>query len=114
MQQDTVHHFYLNPADRRAVARAIEREGTLSDFETQVLRADGSVIWVHDTAHVVCREDGSAAYYEGSLKDITARKRAETDLAEVLERLHTHAHELATVAEISRQITTISDIDQLL
>ncbi|MBN1563027.1 MAG: GAF domain-containing protein, partial [Anaerolineae bacterium] len=114
LQQLTVDQLYVQPEMREHWRDVIERENMLRDFETQIVQADGSIIWVQDTAHVVRWPDGSVRYYEGNLKDITARKRAETKLAEAMERLHNHAHELATVAEISRQMTKILDIDQLL
>ncbi len=77
---------YVVSGDRLRWQAQIEREGVVRDFETQLRRADGSVIWVQDTARVVRGSDGKVLYYEGSLKDITAQKRAEAALRESEER----------------------------
>ena len=81
-----VEDLYVIPNDRLRWQAQIERDGVIRDFETQLRRVDGTVIWVQNTARVVRGGDGKVLYYEGSLKDITAQKRAETALRESEER----------------------------
>ena len=81
---------FVNPGERQRWMALIERNGLVRDFETQVCRHDGTVIWVKDTARAIRDSQGRTHYYEGSLEEITERKQAEEalrrerDLAESL------------------------------
>jgi len=72
--------IYANSQDRWRQAALLEREGMVRDFEVQLRRYDGATIWVRDTARVVRDAQGQVLYYDGSLEDITARKRTEEAL----------------------------------
>jgi PAS domain S-box-containing protein len=78
---------YANPEDRVQWQALMEREGVVRDFECQMRKYDGTVIWVEDTARAVKDEQGRVLYYEGSLEDITERKRAEEELRRHQEHL---------------------------
>lgn len=52
----------------------MQTEERVSDFESQVYRQDGEVIWISENAHVVRDAQGELLYYEGSVVDITKRK----------------------------------------
>jgi len=56
---------------------AMEKDGVVHGFEVRFRRCDGTVIWVRNTARAVHDADGRVLYHEGSLEDITERKRAE-------------------------------------
>lgn len=72
--------MYVNPDDRRRLMQRLEAQPTVGDYEAQMRRADGSVIWVHTTASVVRDDAGGILYIEGSVRDITERKRAEAEV----------------------------------
>jgi PAS domain S-box-containing protein len=79
-------------ADRSEAWRAREladRDGVLRDFESRFKRHDGRIIWADYTAHAVLDEEGQPQYYEGSIQDITKRKRAEEELRQSEERYRT-------------------------
>ncbi len=61
----------------------IEREGELKGLETAWRRRDGSVIFIRESAKAIRDADGTVLYYEGTVEDITERKRTE----EALQRL---------------------------
>ncbi len=71
---------YLDPADRQRFEALMERHGVVHDFEAQVRRYDGTVIWINDSARAVKDEQGHSMYYEGSLEDVTERKQFEEEL----------------------------------
>jgi PAS domain S-box-containing protein len=83
-------NLYANPQDRETWMRKVEAEGEVRDFELAVRRKDGSKIIVLDSAHAVRDDHGTLQYYEGTLTDITERKRME----ERLRSLHEHALQL--------------------
>jgi PAS domain S-box-containing protein len=72
--------LYVLPDCRAKFIRLIEEKGSVSDFESQVYRKDGSVIWVSETARAVRDRHGKLLYYEGTVADITDRKQAEEAL----------------------------------
>jgi len=72
--------LYVNREDRARWQDLMEREGIVRDFEMQLQRRDGTIIWVNDSARVVRDEQGQVLYYEGSLEDITKRKEFEDEI----------------------------------
>lgn len=74
--------FYVDPKQRTQWRAMAERTGVVHDFDFQLRRADGKVIWVRDTGHIVRDAAGEVLYYEGALIDVTDRKRAEEALHE--------------------------------
>jgi PAS domain S-box-containing protein/putative nucleotidyltransferase with HDIG domain len=71
---------YVNGRDRAREQALLEREEVVRHFETQMCRRDGAVIWVRDSVRAVRNADDRVLCYEGSLEDITKRKRAEEAL----------------------------------
>jgi diguanylate cyclase (GGDEF)-like protein/PAS domain S-box-containing protein len=78
--------LYVDPEDRRAWKALMEYEGEVLDFETRIVRADGTPIWVRSNARALRDADGELAGYEGTVEDVTDRKRAEDALRESDER----------------------------
>ena len=59
----------------------IEREGVAREFETQLRRRDGEIIWAKGSARVVRNSAGRVLCYEGSIEDITEHKRVDEERA---------------------------------
>lgn len=72
---ETTHEFYVNPDDRLAFLARIEKNGQISDFETQLRLADGSVRTVLLAGMAL--EIGGVQHIVASVVDITERKAAE-------------------------------------
>jgi PAS domain S-box-containing protein len=83
LEQDT--GFYLD-SPRSDFKRRVESEGQISGYESAWMRKDGAVLTVRENARVVRDENGNASYYEGTVEDITERKRAEEALQESEEK----------------------------
>jgi len=79
--------LYVDGGRREEFMRLVHEQGAVSDFESQVRRKDGTVIWISEKARAVQEEGGTVLYYEGAVEDITGRKLA----AETLQKAH---HEL--------------------
>ncbi len=77
---DIDRQLYLDPNRRVEFLRAIEKHGSVSEFESQVYRADGTTIWVSENGRDVRDADDKLLYYEGTVEDITLRKIAEEKL----------------------------------
>ncbi len=68
--------LYVDPDRRRTFLDGMSRDDSVSDFESQVYRKDGSIIWISEHARTVRDESGRVIYYEGAIENITARKEA--------------------------------------
>lgn len=77
---NNISELYSSPAERSVVNSELERVGRVTGKEVEMRRHDGQSIWISLSARVVRDDDGNVVYYEGSLHDITARKRAEAAL----------------------------------
>jgi PAS domain S-box-containing protein len=61
------------------------KERTLTGLDVRLKRKDGTPIWVLQNVSVIPGEDGSPAFIEGSMIDITRRKLAEEELLKAKE-----------------------------
>jgi PAS domain S-box-containing protein len=77
--------LYVEPERRKEFTRVVVRDGVASGFEAQVLRKDGTPVWISINARAVYDDEGEVVGYEGTVEDITERKRAEEALREIRE-----------------------------
>jgi diguanylate cyclase (GGDEF)-like protein/PAS domain S-box-containing protein len=77
---DIARHLYVRPEDRDRFKAILAHDSEVRNFEAQVFRKDGSVIWIAENARAVRDETGTVVCYEGTVQDITARKLAEERL----------------------------------
>jgi len=65
---------------RSEFKRLIETEGKVIGLESAWYKMNGTVLFVRESARAVCDNDGNALYYEGTVENITERKKAEEEL----------------------------------
>lgn len=92
--------LYAEPRCRDLFKRLIERRGVVEAFEYQIRRKDGTKLWVSENARAVRDPNGRIASYEGTVEDITERKRSD------LERQATF--------DITRAMNVTENMDDLL
>jgi PAS domain S-box-containing protein len=68
---------YVDPERRNEFRRLIEAQGYVELFEYQIYRKNRSKIWICENARAVRDSKGAILYYEGTIEDITERKRVE-------------------------------------
>ena len=66
--------LYVQPNRHDELVRILEKYGSVSDFESQVYRKDGTKIWIEEKARAFRDNHGNFIYYEGTVEDITVRK----------------------------------------
>ncbi len=86
LQQRRVDELYVQPERRAELQGMLAQQNLVRNVELELRRLDESTIWVLDTMQAVQDEQQQVRYFEGSLLDITERKRAELALAESEER----------------------------
>lgn len=74
------------PAMQQAFSRLIEGESPREEAEYRVLRPDGSLRWVRDSASAVPLPQGGLRL-DGVVSDVTARKEAERKLRALVENI---------------------------
>lgn len=88
-----VDSVYLDPARRALWLEKIETDGVVHEFDVELVRRDGSTVWVQDTARIFRDEEGNTQYYDGALIDVTEKLAAQKARAQFIA---TVSHELRT------------------
>lgn len=77
---DISGRLYVEPGRRDEFVRTMQEHDTVSGFESQVRRKDGTIIWISENCRAVRDAKGRLLYYEGTVEDITQRREAEEKL----------------------------------
>ncbi|MDQ3284695.1 MAG: PAS domain S-box protein, partial [Actinomycetota bacterium] len=110
---DVAEQLYVEPDRRNEFTRRMREDGRVFEFEIQFYRRDGSKIWTSTNARAVRDGSGEIVGYEGTIEDITERKRAEEDLRRSLDRLmalHEAGHLLGSTLEPEEIATRLLEI----
>ena len=83
---DVSRQLYVDPARREEFVRQMREKDLIQGFESQVYNARGEIIWIAENARAVRDAEGRVRYYEGTVEDITERKRAELAVREAERR----------------------------
>jgi diguanylate cyclase (GGDEF)-like protein/PAS domain S-box-containing protein len=87
--------LYVDPSERQVLIDTLKREGNLRNAELRLRRKDGSEITVLENARTVFDEAGNFIGHEGTLSDITERKRAELEVHAQRERAQVTLNSIA-------------------
>lgn len=77
---------FANPRERDHVMSTLHRDGVTREAECQLRRRDGTLVTVLMNARVIRDGNREISGYEGTITDITVRKRAEVQLYEEKEK----------------------------
>ncbi|PSB39801.1 adenylate/guanylate cyclase [filamentous cyanobacterium Phorm 46] len=76
---DIQRELYVQPHRRQEFFALMEQYGTVSEFESEVYRRDGSIIWISEDARTVFDARGEVLYYQGFAEDITLRRLVDVE-----------------------------------
>lgn len=102
---DIGQQLYVDVQRRAEFIRLMHEQGGWQTYESQVYRRDGSIIWIFEQVRPLYDENGQIIGYEGSVEDISDRKRNEEELQK-RDRL------LQAVAEAVRYLLAELDYDK--
>ncbi len=77
---DIGHHLYILPGRRDEFIRLMQEQDVITEFESQVYRKDGTIIWISENCRAIRDAQKRLLYYEGTVEDITQRRSAEEKL----------------------------------
>jgi sigma-B regulation protein RsbU (phosphoserine phosphatase) len=92
--KDIANRLYVEAGRREAFVRLMHENDTLSGFESKIYRKDGSIIWISENCRAVRDAEAKLMYYEGTVQDITERKRAEEQIRRATAELSRSREEL--------------------
>lgn len=77
---DIGRQLYVRGSQRERFQQLLAQQGEVLNFESEVYRQDGTRIWISENAHAVRNTRGLTLYYEGTVQDISERKRYQEEL----------------------------------
>lgn len=77
IQRIRIDGLYVDPDRYNALIRSIKQKGSVSEFISEMKCKDGSVIWVLENARALKDSNAALIGYEGTMVDITARRKSE-------------------------------------
>jgi PAS domain S-box-containing protein len=86
--REIARQVYVEPKRREEFKKLIEERGLVEGFEFQAMRKDGTRIWLSENARGVRDAEGKLLYYEGTVENVTERKRAEVERQVTYEIIH--------------------------
>ncbi len=103
--------LYPDPAKRRALIEQLKFEGKLVEAEYELKRRDGTVITITENARLNRDERGQPVGFEGTLTDITERKRAEQQFYEEKERAEVTLQSIADAVITTDRTGTVDYVN---
>jgi PAS domain S-box-containing protein len=84
---DIPNQLYVYPQDRERLIKLVGKYGSVTNFETQLYRKDGSRVWLSLSANAALDDQKRVLYYQGMIQDISEKKHIEVERLENVKRL---------------------------
>ncbi|HIK26688.1 MAG: diguanylate cyclase [Oscillatoriaceae bacterium SKW80] len=120
---DIQKQLYVDPQRRSQFMQILQQQDAVWDFESEIYRKDGSKIWISENARAIRNKEGKLLGYEGTVVDITKRKKAESDLqkrdnllqgvARAMNHLLTNPNQRAAVIEALATLGAATGVDRI-
>ncbi|MBD2464340.1 response regulator [Oscillatoria sp. FACHB-1407] len=109
-QPNHARQLYVEANRRNEFVALMAQQDVIKDFESQIYRRDGSIIWITETCRAVRDESGNLLYYEGFVRDITDRTILEIERKQAEQALLQKHRELETTLEQLRQAKQAAEV----
>ena len=78
--KDIGRSLYVDPGRRDEFIRLMQKNDTITDLNRRFIARTDRVIWISENCQTVRDARGKLLYYEGTVEDITQRRRTEKEL----------------------------------
>ena len=99
---DAAAGLFARAEDREFLRAALESMGVVRAMEAEFIHQNGSRLWVCIHARAVREAAGAVVLYEGSMEDITERRRSQEELRRTLKGTRALFHQ--TVKSLSKTV----------
>jgi PAS domain S-box-containing protein len=89
LMQVKITNLYVNPEERTKHSSIIAEHGYSMEYPVDLRRKDGAVIHTLITSVALCDAEKNVIGFQGTIRDITDRKRMEEELRDSKDHLHT-------------------------
>ncbi|HXV41212.1 MAG TPA: EAL domain-containing protein, partial [Steroidobacteraceae bacterium] len=107
----STERLYVEPDKRRHLIEQLVRDGELVEAEYELRRKDGSVITITENARLNRDERGQPVGFEGTVTDITERKRVEQRFYEEKERAEVTLQSIADAVITTDRTGTVDYVN---
>ena len=113
----SVESVYVNSEERARWLEAVTTAGVIHDFDVELVRPDGTTVWVQDTGRSITTSSGEVRHFEGALIDVTEKVKAKKAKDEFLATVsHELRNPIAVVLglgeELAKNYDSFSDEDR--
>jgi PAS domain S-box-containing protein len=77
--------LYADPIQRAAFSEKLKKERAVHGFELKMKKWDGEIFWISVSSKII--KKGKKIFFDGTIEDISIRKKAEEKLRESFEKL---------------------------
>ncbi len=109
----STERLYVDPDKRRQLIDQLIKDGELVEAEYDLRRRDGSVITITENARINRDAQGQATGFEGTVTDITERKRAEQQFYDEKERAEVTLQSIADAVITTDRSGTVDYVNPI-
>jgi PAS domain S-box-containing protein len=106
--QDIEQQIYVEPDSREQLEHFLDTQDEVKNFQYQIYRQDGKIIWVEENTRAVRDRSGTLLYYEGIIQDITQRKQEEQALKRQVQEMQIAIDKSKQGSEVAKIVKTDS------
>ncbi|HXH72463.1 MAG TPA: PAS domain-containing sensor histidine kinase [Mariprofundaceae bacterium] len=105
--------FYVDPSRRDELIQLLYRDGKVNDFTIEMIHKDGTLRFASLTCWLTLDENQQPVGIEGILRNVTERKRIESEQQRLLEENRKLMRQLMQVQEQERRLLALALHDEL-
>ncbi|MFW9916718.1 MAG: PAS domain S-box protein [Candidatus Thorarchaeota archaeon] len=108
LKEVVVEDVYFDPSERKIYSERFLAQGSMVGEEIRLKKKDGTLIWGAITSRAIYQDDGTIAFFDGLLEDITERKKMTDELSEFV---HAMAHDIKGKLTVIQGFAELIDTD---